>query len=396
MHFTRDVEVPLPHSTRNQKRLTKLVVRKTGKRFTIILPRPNKNEGEAQIHLNTHGLHPSMVKLFCSAVAHGCELEVLAVDTQKNVMYARGNFHVTRELRGGRYVLQRVESRNSEDDTGDSLSLSSDDDDEGDDNTTSTATAGLRLLVEACQASAVVAESSPKFTSFFESSPPALQPQQGGSQKRKQLPTTWGKEQNHPQGQQPVKRVHTEVVQSHIRPSWKDGGNNTSMRRATPTLFLGIKFRSRLEARSADLMNRLGVPYLYEAMKLKLETGNWYTPDFWLPNQKLAIEIKPCYPHVEELAKCEDVSRSGLKITLMYGNPGLPPHGFEHPGGRTYNHSLGMRGIAWENGHRLPGDTMWVQEQENGEITLQQVTQSSDMRWDTSTIRGAVEKVPTH
>ena len=168
--------------------------------------------------------------------------------------------------------------------------------------------------------------------------------------------------------------------------------NNTQ--RCSPTEFNGTKFRSRLEARCADMMTRLGVHYLFESIKMRLDNGGWYTPDFWLPGQQIAIEIKPCYPHLEEISKCESVSRSGLFIVLMYGNPGLMPFGSE-ASGRTYAHSTGLRGISWQNGKRLAGDTVWVSGG-NGEIRLGQITDSSDMRWNSSDICAAIKMVPTH
>ena len=167
--------------------------------------------------------------------------------------------------------------------------------------------------------------------------------------------------------------------------------NNTQ--RCTPTVFNGTQFRSRLEARCADLMTRMNVPYLFESIKMKLSNGSWYTPDFWLPSQKIAIEIKPCYPHLEEISKCESVSRSGLFITLMYGNPALVPYGSEI-GGRNYAHSTGLRGISWENGSRLAGDTVWLED--NGVIGLGQITESSDMRWNAPSIVTAIKMVPLH
>ena len=168
--------------------------------------------------------------------------------------------------------------------------------------------------------------------------------------------------------------------------------NNTL--RCTQTEFNGTQFRSRLEARCADLMTRLGVQYLFESIKMKLDNGVWYTPDFWLPVQQIAIEIKPCYPHLEEISKCESVSRSGLFIVLMYGNPGLMPYGSE-AFGRTYAHSTGLRGISWKNGNRLAGDTVWVSTI-GGEIQLDQITNSTDMRWNSPEICAAIKMVPTH
>jgi hypothetical protein len=59
------------------------------------------------------------------------------------------------------------------------------------------------------------------------------------------------------------------------------------------TKYNGILFRSRLEARWAVLFNALGIDYVYEPECFILKNGLKYTPDFYLPNYDLYIEIKP-------------------------------------------------------------------------------------------------------
>ena len=44
------------------------------------------------------------------------------------------------------------------------------------------------------------------------------------------------------------------------------------------------KFRSKLEKNIADLLEQLGVSYLYESEKLSYTISHNYTPDFVLPN----------------------------------------------------------------------------------------------------------------
>jgi len=50
-----------------------------------------------------------------------------------------------------------------------------------------------------------------------------------------------------------------------------------------PTKYNGVQFRSRLEARWAVFFDQLGVDWYYEYEGFQL-TGEWYVPDFWLPN----------------------------------------------------------------------------------------------------------------
>lgn len=61
---------------------------------------------------------------------------------------------------------------------------------------------------------------------------------------------------------------------------------------AIPTIFSGVTFRSRLEARWALLLDALGVAWRYEAEGFNLPSG-YYLPDFWLPEPRLWLEIKP-------------------------------------------------------------------------------------------------------
>ena len=56
---------------------------------------------------------------------------------------------------------------------------------------------------------------------------------------------------------------------------------------AIPTMYNGILFRSRLEARWACFYDFLGWTWIYEPFDL-----NGWTPDF-LINSELLIEIKP-------------------------------------------------------------------------------------------------------
>ncbi len=164
-----------------------------------------------------------------------------------------------------------------------------------------------------------------------------------------------------------------------------------------PTTYKGIDYRSKLEAETAQLMTRLGVKYTYETFKIKRgNSGRWYMPDFWLGEFNIALEIKPCFPHTEELQKCEEASRQGFHVVLLYGRPRTLALSHEQKGryGRSYKHKFGMRGIAWKNGVRLPGDTMWVDgvhpdfpsPDDRADIHLDQVIYAGDTRWESPRI----------
>jgi hypothetical protein len=60
------------------------------------------------------------------------------------------------------------------------------------------------------------------------------------------------------------------------------------------TRYRGCRFRSRLEARFAVFLDALRVPWEYEPQGFRLEDV-CYLPDFWLPEQRQWLEIKPSF-----------------------------------------------------------------------------------------------------
>lgn len=52
-------------------------------------------------------------------------------------------------------------------------------------------------------------------------------------------------------------------------------------------------FRSRLEARWAVYFDKLGIKWIYEPEGYELPNGERYLPDFYLPEHKVYIEVKP-------------------------------------------------------------------------------------------------------
>lgn len=61
---------------------------------------------------------------------------------------------------------------------------------------------------------------------------------------------------------------------------------------AIPTLYGGVWFRSRLEARWAVFFTRIGLDWVWEDQRYRAEPKS-YLPDFLLPKLRLRIEIKP-------------------------------------------------------------------------------------------------------
>ena len=139
------------------------------------------------------------------------------------------------------------------------------------------------------------------------------------------------------------------------------------------TVLHGNRFRSRNEARLATFLKALNVDYEYEGTTFAMANGCRYTPDFYLPAQKLWIEFKPQYPHLEEMAKVSELCRRGYNVILMYGDVFVPPFGVEAAGGgafgRAYAHGGAIRGMMWDgHGKRIAGEAafVWV----NGDVDI--------------------------
>jgi hypothetical protein len=92
--------------------------------------------------------------------------------------------------------------------------------------------------------------------------------------------------------------------------------------RAKVVFHRGFHFRSITEARWAVFFEYLNVSYEYEKETFKLEDGLYYLPDFWLPKQKVWIEIKGQPPKEEEKYKAVKLyAVTGKKVYILAGFP---------------------------------------------------------------------------
>lgn len=66
--------------------------------------------------------------------------------------------------------------------------------------------------------------------------------------------------------------------------------------RAIETRYKGYRFRSRLEARWAVVLDSASVRFEYEPEGYELPNGDRYLPDFYLPDFDTIVEIKPLGP----------------------------------------------------------------------------------------------------
>lgn len=142
-----------------------------------------------------------------------------------------------------------------------------------------------------------------------------------------------------------------------------------------------IRMDSKLEGKHARLLDLLGLTWDYyrpsehERVKFQVgpdESAHYYTPDFFVHgvptvvpgegdsvSRDLILEIKPLYPDAEALAKCEITSRAFPEaLTVMFA--GKLKYGFAAVDkARTYEHTDGLRGVAWLGGERIGGDAGW-------------------------------------
>jgi hypothetical protein len=92
--------------------------------------------------------------------------------------------------------------------------------------------------------------------------------------------------------------------------------------KAIETVYMGYKFRSRLEARWAVYFNTAGLNWEYEPEGFEFADGTRYLPDFWLPQVKMWAEVKPKELNTNERRKAELlVKNSGSSCLLLIGTP---------------------------------------------------------------------------
>ena len=81
--------------------------------------------------------------------------------------------------------------------------------------------------------------------------------------------------------------------------------------KAVPLAYRGVTFRSALEADWAATFDAMGIYWQYEPMALQLESGQFYLPDFYLPNLHTWAEVKG--PHWERMDKAIEL-RKALEV----------------------------------------------------------------------------------
>ncbi|PZM79349.1 MAG: hypothetical protein DKT66_23010 [Candidatus Melainabacteria bacterium] len=92
------------------------------------------------------------------------------------------------------------------------------------------------------------------------------------------------------------------------------------MYKAQDTEYGGILYRSKLEADWAEFFDQNKLRHKYEPEKIDLGTDR-YTPDFWLPEFGLWVEIKP-YRQWKPHSKCYRLAiETRRHVLLIQGEP---------------------------------------------------------------------------
>ena len=81
--------------------------------------------------------------------------------------------------------------------------------------------------------------------------------------------------------------------------------------KAIETVYKGFRFRSRLEARWAVFFDQFGLRWEYEREGYDLD-GVRYLPDFWLPELRMHVEVKPGPRNIAEMPAIYMAGRMGL------------------------------------------------------------------------------------
>lgn len=105
--------------------------------------------------------------------------------------------------------------------------------------------------------------------------------------------------------------------------------------KAIQTIYKGYRFRSRLEARWAVFFDTLTIEWCYEPEGFILAPfGEWYLPDFYLPELGYWIEVKPQEPNKEAqrkaylfnygLARDDDPAKRQKRAFIIHGDVPWP------------------------------------------------------------------------
>lgn len=114
------------------------------------------------------------------------------------------------------------------------------------------------------------------------------------------------------------KLVVTPARSAAIRKQWADGVHDDHFKRQARFIYNDIGMRSNWERLAAEHFDRIGLEWQYEPRKFRLPTGQYYWPDFYLPQIDLWVEIKG-YATFNALTKFDLFTGLGHRAVLVTG-----------------------------------------------------------------------------
>lgn len=95
--------------------------------------------------------------------------------------------------------------------------------------------------------------------------------------------------------------------------------------KAIETEYAGVRFRSRLEARWAVFFDALGLKWEFEPEAFRLEEGDGYLPDFYLPDfhtrSGVFVEVKPELERVSYDKALRFAAQANCQVWACVGIP---------------------------------------------------------------------------
>lgn len=130
--------------------------------------------------------------------------------------------------------------------------------------------------------------------------------------------------------------------------NFKNDWTNTDEVQAQKDVYKGIEFRSKLESKTAQALDNIGIAWEYEPDGYKLTNGMWYRPDFWLPDARQFVECKGVMDEKDSakiFGLVEDVSLP--VVVLSYTNAMMVMRFFDNPDHEIVAYSGDEVGLAW-------------------------------------------------
>lgn len=95
-----------------------------------------------------------------------------------------------------------------------------------------------------------------------------------------------------------------------------------------PTLYRGVHYRSRLEARWGVFFTEMKIAFQYEPKSFRMDNDTYYLPDFFLTRVKRFCEVKPIPLSQYEISLCNQVTEQSRRDVLaLVGPPDFKEYG---------------------------------------------------------------------